>query len=115
MRVPGTTAATSATTAAEPAAEPTVETLSENDLEQRLSWRDTREVFSNTSLHEAAARLNRQNIVQILIKDPAVGRLRVDGYFRSDNPEGFVRIVEQSFGLQAEDLDGHTFLLRARP
>ena len=45
----------------------------------------------------------------------SVGRLRVDGYFRSDNPEGFVRIVEQSFGLQAEDLDGHTFLLRARP
>ena len=115
QRVPGTTSATPATTAAEPAAEPTVETLSENDLEQRLSWRDTREVFSNTSLHEAAARLNRQNIVQILIKDPAVGRLRVDGYFRSDNPEGFVRIVEQSFGLQAEDLDGHTLLLRARP
>ncbi len=112
MRIPGTSAAT---TAVEPAAAPTVETLTENDLEQRLSWRDTREVFSNTTLHEAAARLNRQNITQILIKDPAVGRLRVDGYFRSDNPEGFVRIVEESFGLQTEDLDGHTLLLRARP
>jgi transmembrane sensor len=111
MRVPSAEPAT--TTG--PTNEPTVETLSENELEQRLAWRDTREVFSNTTLHEAAARLNRQNITQILIKDPAVGRLRVDGYFRADNPEGFVRIVEESFGLQAEELGGHNLLLRARP
>jgi transmembrane sensor len=115
MRVPATADTAAPAAAVGPTSEPTVETLSETDLEQRLSWRDTREVFNNTSLHDAVARLNRQNITQILIKDPAVGRLCVDGYFRSDNPEGFVRIVEESFGLQAEELDGHTLLLRARP
>lgn len=96
---------------------PVVENLSEQDLEQRLAWRDTRQEFNGTTLSEAVALLNRQNHVQIIIKDPAVGRLRVDGYFRTDNPEAFVRIVEGMLEgqLQAEQTDAHAILLRSRP
>ena len=89
--------------------------VTEEEMEKHLAWRDTRQEFNGTTLDEAVAVLNRQNLTQIIIKDPAVGRLRVDGYFRSDNPEGFVRIVEGSFDLKAEELAGHTILLRARP
>jgi transmembrane sensor len=71
--------------------------------------------FNGTTLDEAVALMNRQNLAQIIINDPAVGRLRVDGYFRSDNPEGFVRIVAESFGLKAEEQDGHSIRLHARP
>lgn len=99
--------------AVEPVPEP--QPVSEEEMDQRLAWRDTRQEFNGTTLDQAVAILNRQNLTQIIIKDPAVGRLRVDGYFRSDNPEGFVRIVEGSFDLKAEELDGHTILLRARP
>jgi len=96
---------------------PAVENLSEQDMEQQLAWRDTRQEFNGTTLSEAVALLNRQNLTQILIKDPAVGRLRVDGYFRTDNPEAFVRIVEGSFEgqIKAETVDEHTILLRPRP
>ncbi len=94
-----------------------VEELSEKDLEQQLAWRDTRLEFNGTTLYEAVALLNRQNQTQILIRDPAVGRLRVDGYFRSDNPEGFVRMVEGSFEgqLMAEQAGENTIVLKARP
>lgn len=110
MRVPATTPAAAPLP-------PVVENLSEQDIEQHLAWRDNRQEFNGTTLSEAVALLNRQNLTQILIKDPAVGRLRVDGYFRTDNPEAFVRIVEGSFEgqLKAELVDEHTILLQARP
>ena len=96
---------------------PVVVNLSEQDMEQQLAWRDTRQEFNGTTLSDAVALLNRQNHTQIIIKDPAVGRLRIDGYFRTDNPEAFVRIVEGMLEgqLQAEQADTHTLLLRARP
>ena len=109
MRVP-----TSAPTAALPL--PVVETLSEKDMEQQLAWRDIRQEFKGTPLDEAVALLNRQNHTQIIIRDPAMGRLRIDGYFRTDNPEAFVRIVEGMLEgqLKAEQVDDHTILLQAR-
>ncbi len=100
-------------TVAQPMEEP--EPVSEREMDERLAWRETLREFNGVSLNEAVALLNRQNLTQIIIQDPAVGRLRVTGYFRSDNPEGFVRIVVESFDLKAEARDGHTILLGARP
>lgn len=97
----------------EPPAEP--QTVTEEEMDRRLAWRDTRLEFNGTTLAEAAERLNRQNFTRILIEDEAVGRQRVTGYFRSDNPEGFVRMVEDTFALKAEIREDHTIVLRARP
>ena len=103
--------------AAEPMGKLTAEpqTVTEEEMDGHLSWRETLQEFNGTTLDEAVALMNRQNLAQIIINDPAVGRLRVDGYFRSDNPEGFVRIVAESFGLKAEEQDGHSIRLHARP
>lgn len=103
--------------AATPVASPTAgpEAVTEEEMDRRLAWRDTRLEFNGTTLAEAVERLNRQNFTRILIEDEAVGRQRVTGYFRSDNPEGFVRMVEDTFGLRAEIRDDHTIVLRAQP
>jgi len=98
---------------ASPTSEP--EAVTEEEMDRQLAWRDTRLEFSGTTLAEAAERLNRQNFTRILIEDEAVGRQRVTGYFRSDNPEGFVRMVEDTFNLKAEVREDHTIVLRARP
>ena len=111
----GTAAAagTPAITSPEAMAEP--EEISDEEIDRRLAWRDTRLEFSGTSLAEAAERLNRQNLTRILIEDEAIGRQRVTGYFRSDNPEGFVRMVCDTLGLRAEERPDHTIVLRAGP
>lgn len=90
-------------------------TVTPEEMDQRLAWRDTRLEFNGTSLAEAAEQLNRQNLTRIVIEDEAVGRQRVTGYFRSDNPEGFVRMVEDTCNLKAEVREDHTIVLRARP
>lgn len=94
---------------------PAPQAVTEEEMDRRLAWRDTRLEFNGTTLAEAAERLNRQNFTRILIEDEAVGRQRVTGYFRSDNPEGFVRMVEDTFGLKAEVREDHTIILRAQP
>lgn len=94
---------------------PAPQAVTEEEMDRRLAWRDTRLEFNGTTLAEAAERLNRQNFTRILIEDEAVGRQRVTGYFRSDNPDGFVRMVEDTFGLKAEVREDHTIVLRAQP
>lgn len=93
-------------------AKPAVENMTETEVDAQLAWRETLQEFNGITLKEAAAMLNRQNFTQIIIRNPSVGRLRVTGYFRSDNPEAFVRIVAESFNLKAEEQGDHTLLLR---
>lgn len=89
--------------------------VSAEEMEQQLAWRDTLLEFNGTTLAEAADQLNRRNQTRIVIEDEAVGRLQVTGYFRSDNPEGFVRMAEETLSLRAETREDHTIVLRARP
>lgn len=76
--------------------------MSEEALQNRLAWRKSRLEFNDLELAAAIEMLNRANRIQLTLVDRAVGRLRVSGTFRADNPEGFVRIVEATFGLKAK-------------
>jgi len=90
-----------------------VSAMTERDVDERLAWRKPRIEFSNHELTQAVELMNRHNRLQIVIDDPAVGRLLISGTFRPDNPEGFVRIVEETFSLQAERRGEREIVLRA--
>lgn len=89
--------------------------LTEAEMNHQLAWRDTRQDFSGTTLSEAVALLNRHNLTQLIIEDPVVGAWQITGSFRSDNPEGFARIVGESFDLQTEARGEHLLILRRLP
>ena len=89
-------------------------TMTEQEMETRLSWRLPRLEFEGMPLAEAVALLNRHNALQISLADPAIGALRISGNFRSDNPEGFIRIAEQSLELAAVRVSDQQVLLRWR-
>jgi ferric-dicitrate binding protein FerR (iron transport regulator) len=40
--------------------------------------------------------------VQLTVGDPVLGAVRLSATFRSDNVEGFVRLMESDFGMRAE-------------
>jgi transmembrane sensor len=94
---------------------PAVQAMSAAELTERLAWRIPRLEFNGTNLAEAVALMNRHNRLQILLAEPAVGQVRVSGTFRSDNPEGFVRLVEATLGLRAEQRAPHEIVLRQMP
>jgi transmembrane sensor len=83
------------------------------DIEQMLSWRSGYVVLTNTPLVAAAAEFNRYNTRRLIIADPALEAITVGGNFRSNNVDGFVRLLERGFGIDA-DVQGNQILLRRR-
>jgi transmembrane sensor len=71
-------------------------------VEDKLTWRDGRLVFDETSLAEVADDFNRYNLQQLLISDPAVAAIRISGTFKASNVEAFVRLLKEAYGLKVE-------------
>ena len=74
-------------------------TLSE--AEQQLSWRVGVLMFRDQSLSDAIAEFNRYNVQKIVIGDPAVAALKIEGNFRATNVDAFVRLLESGFPVRA--------------
>ena len=83
------------------------------DIDRALAWRRQRVEFTNTPLAEAVQWFNRENRVQIVIVDPILERRRITGIFWSDDPDGFVRLLQYGVGTAAER-SGTVLKLRAR-
>lgn len=92
---------------------PVVATLDEHTLAERLAWQPRLLDFSDLPLGEVAAELNRRNPVQLVLATPALHGLRVNASVRSDNVEGFVRLIESALDLRAEWRSETEILLRA--
>jgi transmembrane sensor len=87
--------------APQPAVAPQVASLSPAELMERVAWRLPRLEFTDTSMAEAVKLFNRNNRIQLQIFGQELARLRVSGVFRSDNTDGFVHLLETSFGVRA--------------
>lgn len=70
-------------------------------IDQALSWRDGLLIFEDRPLGEVAAEFNRYNRVQLAV-DPSATGVIVDGSFRASNVQGFIRLLEQGFGVRSE-------------
>ncbi len=72
------------------------------EAEEQLSWRTGVLMFRDRSLLDVAAEFNRYNQRKIVIQDPAVASLKIEGNFRATNAEAFVRLVESAFPVRAD-------------
>jgi transmembrane sensor len=72
------------------------------EAEEQLSWRSGVLMFRDQSLGEAAAEFNRYNVRKIMIRDPNIADLKIEGNFRATNVEAFVRLLESGFPVRAE-------------
>jgi transmembrane sensor len=81
-----------------------------SDVEEHLSWRQGFVIFHETPLSDAVAEFNRYNTRQIVIDDSALASIRVGGNFRSNNADGFVRLLAEAFPIRVEDSEGRIVL-----
>jgi transmembrane sensor len=89
--------------------------ISPEETALRLAWRPHLLDFNSMPLGEVVAEFNRCNRIQLVLADPALAALPIVASFRSDNVEGFVRLLEQTTGVQSEHRgDGEIILRRAR-
>ena len=91
---------------------PQVNSLAESELATRLAWQPRLLDFTCAPLAEIVAEFNRRNPVQLAVGDPELSALRLSAAFRSDNVEGFVRLMESDFGMRAEWRSEREIVLR---
>ena len=92
-------------------AAPEVVAISPLEMTKLLAWCEPRVEFSDMALADAVALMNRHSKLQLVIDDPALAKLPVNGLFRADNTETLVRLLEAGFGVRAER-SGDTITLR---
>lgn len=69
-------------------------------------------VFVGQPLATVVEQFNLHARRKLVIIDPEIGAVRVGGRFRSDNAEGFVRLLENGFGVSAEQRSDEIVLRR---
>jgi transmembrane sensor len=98
-----------------PIASPVVVPASEREIAQLLDWQPRLLDFESTSLAEVVAIFNRHNPGCLVIGDDALRTLPIVASIRSDNVEGFVRMLEATMGVRAERRQaGEIVLFRAQ-
>jgi len=78
---------------------------------ERLAWRSGVLMFRDQTLADVVAEFNRYNSTQLVISDPRVAAIRIEGNFRATRVESFVRLLEAGFPLRAVRVRGEILLV----
>ena len=93
-------------------AAPAVVAASAQDIDRLLEWRPRLLDFDSTPLADVVAEFNRRNPTRLALGDDDLRTLPIVASIRSDNVEGFVRLLEATMGLRAERRDDGDIVLR---
>ena len=77
-------------------------TVPSEEISLLLEWKPAVLEFSSTPLLEAVAQFNRHNHIQVVIADEALGTTPIAASFRSNNVDGFVRLLEMTGQVRAD-------------
>ena len=69
-------------------------------------------VFHHTALAEAAAEFNRYNDYKVIVADPSLGRLEINGKFRTTDVGMFADVAADVLGLHLKNQGGYTLIER---
>jgi transmembrane sensor len=96
-------------------APPVVVQASVPEIAQLLDWQPHLLDFDSAPLAEVVETFNRRNPQRLVIGDDELRALTIVASIRSDNVEGFVRLLEGTMGVRAERTpSGEIVLRRAR-
>jgi transmembrane sensor len=77
-----------------------------HSLATELGWRRGMLIFKHTTLAEAADTFNRYNRRKLVVGDPVVAQLTINGTFRINDVDSFTRLVREVFSLNVKSTDG---------
>ena len=76
---------------------------SEERVDNALSWRQGVLSFDQSPLSDVAAEFNRYNRKPIIVQDGGAAAIRIGGVFPASDPEAFVRLLRDAYGLRVEN------------
>jgi transmembrane sensor len=71
------------------------------EIERALSWQGLRLEFVEMPLRDVVQEFNRYNLRKLVIDDTQTGLIVIQGNFRADNVDAFVRLLDLSSGVTA--------------
>ena len=89
---------------------PVVTPASAVEIRRLLAWHSKRIEFTGTPLFEVVDLFNQENSLQLTIGDASVRDLQITGVYWTDDPEGFLRLLQSGLDLKIERDDGHVVL-----
>jgi transmembrane sensor len=96
-------------------APPIIVPASTREIAQLLDWQPHLLDFESTPLAEVVETFNRRNSLRLVIGDEELRALPIVASIRSDNVEGFVRLLEGTMGVKAgRHAKGEIVLRRVR-
>jgi transmembrane sensor len=93
---------------------PVVTTPLPEELSRRLAWQPRLLTFNDEPLPVILGEFNRHNPVMLRLEDASLQELRLSMRFRSDNVQGFLRLLESEFRVRAQAQSNGEIVLRAR-
>ena len=84
----------------------------EKALSEELGWRRGLLIFDRTSLADAIAEINRYNTQKLIIGDPSISKLAIDGTFPIHAVPDFTEVAQAVFGLRVEKRGDQTLISR---
>lgn len=84
------------------------------DTRRSGAWRFGQMVLDADALSTAVAEINRYNAKQIVIADPSLADMRINGVFQTGRPEAFVETLTAAFPVQVKSADEHAIYLERR-
>lgn len=77
-----------------------VQEMDEEEVYQRLSWRDGLLIFSGDPLEDVIREISRYSPVTIQILDPKLKTIRIGGQFRVGDVEAMLASLETNFKIR---------------
>lgn len=89
-----------------------VTSMDDSEIKDATRWRPRLLDFDSAPLSYIVDEFNRSNPIQVVLGDPLLESMQLSSSFWSDNVEGFVRLMESSFGMKAEWQGSREIVLR---
>jgi transmembrane sensor len=81
------------------------------DVNNATLWREGRVAFDDAPLPDAIAEMNRYSTGSLIVTDPTMAELRVNGVFRTDSQQAFINALEEYYPVEAREQPGGDTLL----
>ncbi len=75
---------------------------SSQQIQASLNWLQGKLVFDHATIGDAAREFNRYNRKQLVVNDPEVARVEIDGVFDASNVDAFARLLQAGFQLDVQ-------------
>ena len=79
-----------------------LETLPEPVIDKDLAWRDGQLIFEGEPLEKVLEELSRYSETRFIIRDDSIRDKRVGGYFRTDDIESLLVVLEDVLSIRVE-------------